>query len=104
MLRQRSSTGYRLRFSIRKSAGANGRQRFSTNTHRNIDVRLQESPNISRIFREVLGECSPGISVLLFPVRRASLPCDEGVRVARVCSHATGCNMRCGMVWYGMVW
>ena len=56
---------------LRKPTGANGSKRFSTETHRNIVLFLQKSPNISGNLRESTGECNLGIlypSSLLRPI------------------------------------
>ena len=64
---------------LRKSAGANGRKRFSTNTYRMCFLFLQRSPNISGNLQEFtgVGECNLGIlySDSLLRMARARVAC-----------------------------
>ena len=46
---------------LRKSAVANGRKRFSTNTYRKLVVFLQRYPKVSGNLRKLAGECNLGV-------------------------------------------
>ena len=67
VLREYSSSGMGSGF-LRKSAGTNGRERFSTKAYRKLVLFLQKSSKISGNLREFPGECNLGILQLLqFP-------------------------------------